>query len=328
MNYILPLLTLFFSLITCVTLAQQNIDKAEVDAFVSRHASIYKMEEAEIHAILSKAELKPDIIEKMSKPAEKKMTWERYRKIFMTTERTSAGVAFWNAHEAALQTVSSETGVPIEIICGIIGVETFFGKIKGSYQVLDALYTLSFAYPKRAKYFQSELDEFLILAREERISIDDTKGSYAGAMGYCQFMPSSYRAYAKSFDEGGTRDLINSPEDAIASVANYLKVHRWQPGEPVAVAVKMASDAVNLEKQPLKPQKLVSQYKAFGYDPVESIPSNTKATLLQMEMEDGSFEYWMGFENFSVITRYNHSPLYALAVYQLAQAIKEKRDEL
>ena len=159
----------------------------------------------EVNAILSKATYQADIIEKISKPAEGTMTWERYRKIFITDERINAGVEFWKEHSETLAKVSAESGVPEYIILGIIGVETYFGRIKGSYSVLDALYTLSFGYPKRAKFFTSELEAYLILAKEEKLDIETTKGSYAGAMGYSQFMPTSYRAYAKSFEDNGTQ---------------------------------------------------------------------------------------------------------------------------
>ena len=311
-------------LITEIVAAQTQADQELINQFVNRHAMIYKIPSSEVRDILAKAELKQDIIDKMDRPAEQRMTWERYRKIFMTDERIQAGVTFWKENESALVNISYQTGVPIHIICGIIGVETYFGRVKGSYNVLDALYTLSFAYPKRSKFFQSELDEFLILAREEKLDLYTTKGSYAGAMGYCQFMPSSYRAYAKSYDTGGTRDLVNSPEDAIASVANYLSVHGWQKGEPVAFISLKKPDASTLEKQSLKPSKTISYYRSLGYEPSVSLGEDTRVTLQQMEKESGD-EYWYGLNNFYVITRYNHSPLYALAVYQLAEAIKAQR---
>lgn len=304
--------------------AQPVADQALIDKFIARHAMIYRISPEEVRNILDKAELKPDIIEKMERPAEKRMTWGRYRTIFMKEERIAAGVEFWKENEAALINVSYQTGVPIHIICGIIGVETYFGRIKGSYNVLDALYTLSFAFPRRSKYFQSELDEFLVLAREENLDIHTTKGSYAGAMGYCQFMPSSYRAYAKSYDPEDTRDLIHSPEDAIASVANYLKVHRWDKGQPVAFIAKHEASKTLAAKQSLKPKQTIAYYKKLGFQPSIEVSDQTKATLQKMENETGD-EYWFGLQNFYVITRYNHSPLYALAVYQLAEAIKAQR---
>jgi membrane-bound lytic murein transglycosylase B len=209
------------------------------------------------------------------------------------------------------------------VILGIIGVETYFGKLKGSYKVLDALYTLGFGYPARSKFFKSELEAYLILAKEEKLDIDSVKGSYAGAMGYSQFMPSSYRAYAKSFEEDGTRDLINSPEDAIASVANYLKVHKWQKGEPIASKATMTRKITGLRKQELRPKNKVIDYTKIGFKPAEKLDPNLAATMIILENETGE-EHWFGMDNFYVITRYNHSPLYAMAVFQLGEAIRIK----
>jgi membrane-bound lytic murein transglycosylase B len=315
---------LIISLLAVQIVSGQQVDQAAIEKFIQRHASIYSIPVEEVRSILDKALIKTDIIDKMNRPAEKSMTWERYRGIFLTDERIDAGVDFWKENEDVLVSVSYQTGVPIHIICGIIGVETYFGKIKGSYNVLDALYTLSFAYPKRANFFQSELDEFLALAREEKLDISNTNGSYAGAMGYCQFMPSSYRAYAKSYEEGGTRDLVNSPEDAIASAANYLKVHGWKQGQPIAIQA-MVNEGANLPgKQPLKPKQTIDYYTNLGFEPNTPLSNATKSSLHKMEISDG-FEYWFGLQNFYVITRYNHSTLYALAVFQLGEAIKQAR---
>jgi len=219
-----------------------------------------------------------------------------------------------------LEQVSGQTGVPQEIIAAIIGVETFFGRIQGNYKVLDALYTLSFAYPRRARFFQSELEEYISLTRKEYLNIFELKGSYAGAIGYCQFMPSSYRAYAVSFDDG-TRDLVHSPEDAIASVGNYLKVHRWRKGIPIASKAIVTQNAEPHTQASPKTNNTITHYVEKGYRPTDSWNQQTRVSLMQFESENEN-EYWFGSENFYVITRYNHSPLYALAVFQLAQEIK------
>ena len=315
------LLAFIFLLISVKISAQ--INQAEVDAFIKDYAANHPMSEAEVKDILDAAVFQQGIIDKINKPAEGTMTWERYRKIFVTEERTQAGVEFWNTHQEAIQEVSQRTGVNEEIIMGIIGVETYFGRIKGSYKVLDALYTLGFGYPKRAKFFRSELAKFLELASKENLDPKEVMGSYAGAMGYSQFMPSSYLAYAKSFDEGGTADLINEPTDAIASVANYLKVHRWKKDEPVATSTTFTRKVSNLNKQSLKPKNKLSAYTALGIEPGMKVPADTPATLIILDNEKDK-EYWYGFDNFYVITRYNHSPMYAMAVYQLGQKIKEK----
>lgn len=316
--------TLVFTLLAFLhfqLLAQ--IDQVAVKEFAQSYATKTNVPLAEIEAILNSATYKEDIIAKISKPAEGTMTWGRYRKIFITDARIDAGVAFWEEHKASLAKVSAETGVPEHIILGIIGVETYFGKLKGSYKVLDALYTLGFGYPARSKFFKSELEAYLVLAKEEKLDIDSVKGSYAGAMGYSQFMPSSYRAYAKSFEENGTRDLINSPEDAIASVANYLKVHRWKKGEPIASKATMTRKITGLRKQSLKPKNKVIDYTKIGFKPADKLEPSLAATMIILENEDGE-EHWFGMDNFYVITRYNHSPLYAMAVYQLGEAIKAK----
>lgn len=302
-------------------------DKALVTAFAQEFAKKNNISVADVTKILDEAEFQQEIIEKISRPAEGTMNWGRYRKIFMTKERVEAGVAFWNEHADALGKVSGETGVPAEVILGIIGVETYFGKIKGSYRVLDALYTLAFGYPKRSRFFKKELGHFLELAETEQLEVAGVKGSYAGAMGYTQFMPSSYKAYARSFDKGGTIDLIDSPEDAIASVANYLKVHRWKSGQPITSQATMTRKISRLNKQQLRPKNKVSDYTAIGFKPESQLPADLKATMIILENENGT-EHWFGLENFYVITRYNHSKLYAMAVTQLSQEIKaewEKR---
>ena len=303
-----------------------QIDQKKVDAFVSKYAQEHKMSEREVRDIMNKAVFQPSIIDKLDKPAES-MPWYKYRSLFMSEERINAGVAFWEAHEITLKEVSFETGVPAEIILGIIGVETYFGQRKGSYLVLDALYTIAFGYPKRSSYFTSELEKFIELSFKENLDLYAIKGSYAGAIGYCQFMPSSYLAYAKSYDQEGTRDLVNSPEDAIASVANYLAVHRWKKDNPIAIEACATKTAQVVSKQSLKPKYSLGHYRNLGYDPIENTNIAEQTTLLQLQKETGT-EYWFGFNNFYVITRYNHSELYAMAVFQLSEAIRTKREAL
>jgi membrane-bound lytic murein transglycosylase B len=316
--------TLVFTLLAFFHLQLlSQIDQTAVKEFAQSYSTKKNVPLAEIEAILNSATYKEDIIAKISKPAEGTMTWGRYRKIFITDARIDAGVTFWEEHKATLSQVAADSGVPEHIILGIIGVETYFGKLKGSYKVLDALYTLGFGYPARSKFFKSELEAYLVLAKEEKLDIDSVKGSYAGAMGYSQFMPSSYRAYAKSFEENGTRDLINSPEDAIASVANYLKVHRWKKGEPIASKATMTRKITGLRKQVLKPKNKVEDYTKIGFKPADKLDPNLAATMIILDNEDGE-EHWFGMDNFYVITRYNHSPLYAMAVFQLGEAIKAK----
>ncbi len=318
------ILLLLFVSIPGLLFAQ--VDKSEVEAFAKTFASENNRSVDEIIGILEKAEFQQEIIDKISRPAEGTMTWNRYRKIFMTEKRIDAGVEFWQEHKETLDAISLESGVPQEIICGIIGVETFFGRIKGSYRVLDALYTLGFGYPRRAKFFKSELAKYLILADLESLDIEEVKGSYAGAMGYSQFMPSSYIAYAKSYEENGTRDLMNSPEDAMASVANYLKVHRWRKNEPITSKATLTREITGLRKQARKPKNKVSDYTAIGFEPAEKLADNLDATMVILKSGEEK-EHWFGLFNFYVITRYNHSPMYAMAVHQLGSAIKEKIEQ-
>jgi peptidoglycan lytic transglycosylase B len=316
-------LLFFLILFASITITAQ-VDQAVVDQFAVEFSKKHGTPINDVNAILAKATFQAEIIAKISRPAEGTMTWERYRKIFITEERANAGVEFWGENEVALNKVSNDTGVPVEVILGIIGVETYFGRIKGSYKVLDALYTLGFGYPQRSKFFKSELDHFLVLAKEENLDVANIQGSYAGAMGYSQFMPSSYRAYAKSFEKGGTRDLMNSPEDAIASVANYLKVHRWKKGQPITSKANLTREISNLNKQSLRPKNKVADYTAIGFESAESLNPTLPTTMIILEGEQGT-EHWFGMYNFYVITRYNHSKLYAMAVFQLSEMIKSKR---
>ncbi|MEL7006609.1 MAG: lytic murein transglycosylase, partial [Bacteroidota bacterium] len=258
---------ILFSLTLAITSIAQ-INTEAVDNFIERFSRLNEWSQEKTRSILSKAEYQPSIIEKMNRPAEG-MPWYRYRRIFMTDERIAAGVDFYNEYKVTIDRVSEATGVSRGAIMGILGVETYYGQRKGSYQVLDALYTLAFGYPKRARFFTRELEEFLLLVEEEKLEIDEMMGSYAGAIGYCQFMPSSYRAYAKSFEDGGNRDLVNSPEDAIASIANYLKVHRWKKSEGVTSAIIASPDAVSPGSSKMKPQKTLAYYEEKGFMPVE-----------------------------------------------------------
>ncbi|MCL4104414.1 UNVERIFIED_CONTAM: hypothetical protein GTU68_047376 [Idotea baltica] len=249
----------------------------------------------------------------MTRPAEKTKPWYDYRKIFVTDQRTREGLAFYAKHKETFDRAESETGVPAAVILSIIGVETYYGRITGSYRVIDALSTLAFDYPKRSTFFTSELKHFLILARDQGVDPLSLKGSYAGAMGYGQFMPSSYRAYAVDFDDDGHIDIWNNPVDAIGSVANYFVQHGWKPAQDVA------DEAFNTG---LKPTKSLAQYSDMGITsaakPMPMLDPNSMATAIQFEAEEGS-EHWLGLHNFYVITRYNHSAMYAMSVHQLSQ---------
>jgi membrane-bound lytic murein transglycosylase B len=316
---------LFFGLLNPYN-GHTQVNQTAVDEFIQKSALQQKRPLIEVAEVINQAEFLPVVLEKMSRPAEGTMTWERYRKIFMTPERISAGVAFWEKNEVVLNNVSSATGVSVEAMIGVIGVETYFGQRMGTYRVLDALYTLAFGYPRRASFFKAELGTFLEVCEKEGLDPLLIKGSYAGAFGFGQFMPSSYMAYAKSYDSDTGADLVNEVDDAIASVANYLKVHRWIEGGLVAIPATKSDNAETLAKQRTKPSNTISFYTQKGYKPVEPVDPSALVSLQVMKMDDGSQEHWITFKNFYVITRYNHSPLYALAVFQVGDAIKRARN--
>lgn len=272
-------------------------------------------------ALLDQAERKQSILDAISRPAEKTKPWYDYRKIFLTDKRALEGVAFAQQNAETLAKVSDQTGVPASVITAIIGVETFYGRITGSYRVIDALATLAFDYPKRSPFFTRELQNFLVLAYESGKDPLALKGSYAGAMGYGQFMPSSYRAYAVDYDGDGVADIWTNADDAIASVANYFLRHGWQPGAPVIVPANYDGDSSEIFAGGLKPEKTVGELAEEGFAPRSATDISLVATPLRLEGSEG-YEYWLCLENFYVITRYNHSAMYALSVWQLSQEIE------
>jgi membrane-bound lytic murein transglycosylase B len=277
--------------------------------------------------VFAQAQKKQGILDAMSRPAEKTKPWYAYRGIFLTDKREKDGVEFYNMHRKELERAEQETGVPAEIIVAIIGVETSYGRIMGSYRVLDALTTLAFDYPRRAEFFTRELKSYLLLTREQGFDPTELKGSYAGAMGYGQFMPSSYRAYAIDFDGDGVTDIWNNKTDAIGSVANYFVEHGWRAGEPVVFPAAASSDNLPLTtfvqgRSGLKPERSIAEFAELGVTTTAEVEPQALATAMKFELEDG-FEYWLGMHNFYVITRYNHSAMYAMSVYQLSQRLAE-----
>ena len=293
-----------------------------IEAFVEYTATTYGVDRAQIRAVLAQAEKKQGIIDAMNRPAEAVKKWFEYRPIFINDARINGGVAFYNANRAALDKVAADTGVPAEYIVAIIGVETSYGRVTGNYRVIDALYTLAFDYPKRAPFFAGELALLFALKQAEpQLDLLALKGSYAGAMGMGQFMPSSYRLWAKDGDGDGRRDLLTHLPDVFASIANYFVVHGWQRGGPVvarAVRDPAAADFLPENYEPVYP---LADLAARGYRPQPGQPVAEGATLLTLDGDAGR-EYWLAYRNFYVITRYNRSPMYSLAVHQLAQSIR------
>ena len=301
-----------------------DLDRDDVRAFVDRVHQEHGLERDTVRSILGLARIQQPIIDAISRPAERVRPWHEYRKIFITEERIAAGVEFWQQHRERIDQVAEDSGVSPEMLVGIIGVETYYGRITGRHRVLDALVTLAFEYPPRSAFFSRELEQFLLLAREQGLEIEGPVGSYAGAMGMPQFIPSSYRAYAVDGDGSGRIDLWNSMDDILASVANYFRVHGWRPGEPVvAPAATCGANAAELAQQGLATHTTVGALWEAGIGLAGPSPRDPGAAagLFALQYEEGP-RYWVGFHNFYVITRYNRSLMYALAVYQLGEAIR------
>jgi membrane-bound lytic murein transglycosylase B len=310
-------------LIACTTTSPIK-DTESVNAFIEQMATKHQFDESELTDLFETVEIKQDILKRIASPSEG-LPWYKYRKIFMTDARIDAGVQFWRDNAPALAAAEKQYGVPAEIIVAIIGVETLFGKNTGNHRVIDALSTLAFAYPPRSKFFLGELENFLLLCRDEHINPVDPTGSYAGAMGLPQFMPSSFRTYAVDFDNDNRRDIWRNSTDAIASVANYFAQHHWQTGK--AIAVPVTAKYGNYEpvlNNNLKPDLSVTELESLNLIISRQIPLDSKVKLLSFEQQQGK-ELWAALDNFYVITRYNHSPLYAMAVYQLSLSILNKK---
>jgi membrane-bound lytic murein transglycosylase B len=286
----------------------------------------FGFEAARVESLLSKAERKQAIIDAISRPAEKTLQWHTYRKIFIRQERIAQGQAFMATHADSLARAEESYGVPPEIVAAIIGVETWYGRYLGNYRVLDALATLAFDYPPRSRFFRGELEHYLLMTREQGLDPVALKGSYAGAMGYGQFISSSYRHYAVDFDGDGVADILGNPVDAIGSVANYFREHRWQSGEPVADRLQADLPGSSpLLTDGLKPGLKVADYRKAGLPVPEKVSNDLPARALRLKAE-AEHELWLTYRNFYVITRYNHSHLYAMAVHQLAEALKTGDD--
>ncbi len=294
-----------------------NNDKAR--QFITDITARHSLNAAELRGLFKQIERQDSVIKAISRPAERVLKWKGYRPIFITDKRIAAGVKFWREHRELLDKVEREYGVPSEIIVAIIGVETFFGRYKGKYSALASLATLAFDYPPRSKFFRSELEQFLLLVKEESLDPLAVKGSYAAAMGMPQFISSSYREYAVDFDGDGRRDLWNNIADVTGSVANYFRRHGWQRGQPIAEKVSPDGERYKpLIAKKLKPTVSNAQLQAAGIELKQ--PSKGDKSLYRLIGSKGE-ELWVGHKNFYVITRYNHSKLYAMAVFQLSQRI-------
>ena len=300
-----------------------DVSRDNVQAFINNLVETHNLDRDDVTSVLETVEIKESILKAMRRPAEKSKPWHEYRQIFLNKGRIKRGVAFWQEHKEAIERVARERGVPPQIIVAIIGVETNYGRLKGSYRVVDALSTLAFDYPPRSPFFTKELENFFLLSLEEPVDMLSAKGSYAGAMGAPQFMPSSYRVYAADGDADGTRDLFENWDDVFASIANYFIDHGWLPDGPV---VSRAQASVRIAQR-LELDRIMPVYRT-GFLQSQGIQfdriggEDDLSMVVNLEGED-ALETWVGYQNFYVITRYNRSKMYAMAVHQLGEAIHD-----
>src|SRR5450631_4236769 len=301
-----------------------DIRRPDVKIFIDEVSERDSIDKRQLRKLLNAAKSQPAIIDAMNQPAEKAKPWYEYRPIFLSERRIREGTDFWLAHRQELDRASVRSGVAPEYLAAIVGVETYYGRMTGSYRVLDALATLAFDYPARSKFFRDELEQFILLARERRLDPLAVKGSYAGAMGAPQFMPSNYRRYAVDAVGDGRIDLWNNWSDVCASVGNYLKEHGWNAGEPVLSEASVTPDkAPDLDGRKLALSETVGSLRTKGVSFDSSLSEDAPALLIAADDADGV--HWrVGYNNFYVITRYNHSALYAMAVYELALAVKQR----
>jgi membrane-bound lytic murein transglycosylase B len=314
------MIRLVLSLLLLSPFAAPAAELSGIPQFIDEMVAKHQFKRDELEKIFSRAEYRPAIIEAISRPFTVK-PWEEYRAAFVNQKRIKLGRKFWDKYRLTLRRAEKKYGVPQEIVVALIGVETIYGENMGNYPVLDALTTLAFDFPRRADFFRGELEQYLLLARDQEFNLLDTRGSYAGAMGIPQFMPSSYRKYAVDFNGNGKTDLQREARDAIGSVANYLQGYGWIKGAPVAARAQVSG--VVGPGETATPRKL-SEWAAAGIVPEGKFPPETSARLIDFTVGEGK-EYWLAFNNFDVITRYNNSDFYAMTVLQLAEEIKKSR---
>ena len=305
--------------------AENYAEREAVQKFVAEVSAKHQLDADWVMQIVSQGERKQAILDAVARPAERVLTWGEYRRIFIEPTRLEQGLVFWRENRELVERIAREYRVEPEILLAIIGVETRYGRVTGSYRVIDALMTLSFDYPPRSRFFTGQLEQFLLMVHEQDIDAALLKGSYAGAMGYGQFIAGSYRAYAVDGDGDGRIDIWNNKADALASVANYFIEHRWQWGDLVAVELSDPVADKSLISQSLQPDKTVADLRAAGVNVPQQLADDARVTLMALETEFGE-EYWLGFDNFYSISRYNHSHMYSLAVYQLSQLLRAYLD--
>ena len=297
--------------------------RPDVQRYIDEQVASGVFNRPELEAVFANVEIKPNIIAILDKPSTSR-PWYQFRSSFYNERLLKSGVAFWQQHAAALQRAEQVYGVPPEMVVAILGIETNYGRNTGSFRLADALSTIAFNYPRRAEYFRGELTEFLKLAKEERIDPLSLKGSYAGAMGLPQFMPSSFRKWAVDFDGSGHRDIWNNVDDAIGSVAHYFQLQGWRHGDDIIIpaAVQPGVDVSGLVADKFNLHLTVGELKARGVLPQAQVADHVQAVLVPLETAPGVTEYWLGLNNFYVITRYNKSTLYAKVAQELAAELR------
>ena len=317
----------YFKILLIAFLTSQSIYsdysvKDETIEFIDYMVQKHGYEKSNLESIFQRAEYQEKVVRIMNRQPEGTMTWERYREIMVNESRISAGKEFIRSHKQDLKRAEKIYGVPAEIIASILGIETRYGRIKGNIRVIDSLSTLAFDYPRRSKFFKIQLEEFLLLSKEENFNPEEIEGSIAGAMGYGQFMPDSYRDYAVDFDNDGVRDILNNPVDAIGSVANFLnKKGKWKPNAPVAIRAKAINEIKEI-KSSFKPYMTSMELEKIGLVASEGIPGNLKFVPISLDLEDG-YEYWLGFDNYHSLSRYNRSKLYVMAVFEFSNSLSK-----
>jgi membrane-bound lytic murein transglycosylase B len=302
--------------------------RPEVQAFIRELAERHAFDESELHTVFSRARREEAVLTAaQTQPALLARSWDEYRASFVNQRLVRAGLAFWRQHRGQLERARRTYGVPEEIIIAILGVETFYGRNTGRWRVIDALATLAFDYPPRAPYFRGELENYLLFAREMELDVFALKGSYAGAIGIPQFMPTSYLRYAVDFDGDGVSDLSGNTADAIGSVGNFLKQHGWRRGEPVQRGARVNGDGhgAYADGNPLPRHTLEELTQAGIESRGARLPAGTRVVLLELRSPDRPTEYRLGLQNFYVLTRYNRSVFYAMAVSDLAQTLRAAR---
>ena len=301
--------------------AENYAKRADVQRFIDKLCKSDDFSRSQLIKVFSKARRQQPVLDAISRPAEKVLKWDEYQDIFLTRSRIAEGKQFLMDNRDAMIKARKQYGVPPAIIAAIIGVETMYGRRQGHFRVLDSLTTLAFDYPPRAEFFKRQLRQFLLMARESHRSPEEPMGSYAGAMGYGQFTPGSFREYAVDFDGDGVKDIWHDSADAIGSVANYLARHGWRKGAPITVRTNQPLVTDGVFTNSVTPSRTIAELRRDGVVTHLKVKDDTRVAPLIFDGKAGP-EYWLGLHNFYVITRYNHSKLYAMAVYQLSEKLK------